>query len=191
MKKHILLAITAAIITTGCTTPDIFNENGSRGGYSSSYKETKDADLISASHKAGENLMSQASYLQDDHKAILITSMADITDIDSSSALGLIISEQIGNRFAQYGFPVVDLRTRKDIRVRENNGEFIISRDIKKISKSHTAGAALLGTYAVGKNHIYVSTRLVRPEDNRILASYDFDIPMGPDAKALVRSKTK
>ncbi|MPV86227.1 FlgO family outer membrane protein [Ostreibacterium oceani] len=186
MKKYLLIAISAAMMA-GCTTPDIFNENASKGTYSN----VKDPDIIGTSHKAGEGLMSQATYLQNDLKAILITSVADITDLNSSSALGLMVSEQIGNRFAQFGFPVVDLRTRHDVKVREKSGEYMLSRDIQKISKEHAAGAVLVGTYAVGRDHVYVSTRLIRPEDNRILASYDFDLPMGPDVRKMARQKTR
>lgn len=177
--------MTAAAIS-GCSTPDIFNENKT----TAQYKQIEDADVIGMTHKAAEKLMVQASYLQDDLKPILITSVADITDLDSSSAFGLLVSEQMGDRFAQFGFPVVDLRTRHDVKVREESGEYMLSRDIRRISKEHAAGAALVGTYAVGKDRVYVTTRLVRPADNRILASYDFHLPMGPDAKKLIKAKT-
>lgn len=184
MKNYLFLAISALAIG-GCATPDIFNENAS-----SAYVRTKDANMIGTTHKAADNLMTQASYLQDDLKPILITSTANITDLNTTSAFGLMVSEQVGDRFAQFGFPVIDLRTRHNVKVQERSGEYMLSRDIKKISKKHAAGAVLLGTYATGKNRIYVSTRLVRPADNRILASYDFELPMGPDAKKLVKQTT-
>lgn len=185
MKKHLLLAL-AASLTFGCTTPDIFNEHGS-----ASYKSIKDGNMLETTSKAGDHLMAHAPYLKNDHRAILITSIADITNLDTSSAFGLMVSEQIGDRFAHYGFPVVDLRTRKDVKVREENGEYMLSRDIRKISKEHAADAALVGTYAIGGEHVYVSTRLVRPQDNRILSSYDFKLPLGPDVRKMVRKKTR
>lgn len=187
MKKYLLLAATTALLA-GCTAPDVFNENGTQG-YNRSVN--KDSNMIEKTHKAAESLMSQAAYLKNDLKPVLITSVAKITDLDSTSALGLAVSEQIGNRLSQYGFPVIDLRTRKDIKIRENAGEFMLSRDIMKISKQHSAGAVLVGTYARGTNTVYISTRLIRPEDNRVLASYDFGLPMGPDIQKLVRTKAK
>lgn len=184
MKNYLFLAMSALAIG-GCATPDIFNENAS-----SSYVQTQDGNMIGTTHKAADNMMKQASYLQDDLKPILITSTANITDLNTTSAFGLMVSEQVGDRFAQFGFPVIDLRTRRDVKVQERSGEYMLSRDIQKISKKHAAGAVLLGTYAAGKNRVYVSTRLVRPADNRILASYDFELPMGPDTKKLVKQKT-
>jgi len=185
MKKLLLLAAVSGILTA-CATPDIFNENSD-----TSYQVIKDVNLIAESHNAGQNLMAQAPYLKKDLKAVLITSIAYISDIDSSSDLGLTISEQIGNRFVQLGFPVVDLRTRHDIKIREETGEFMLSRDIKKISRDHTAGAVLVGTYTPAKDAVYISTRLIRPADNRVLASYDFKLPMGPDIKKMVNKVTK
>lgn len=185
MKNYLFLAMSALAIG-GCATPDIFNERNSNAAY----VQTEDGDMIGTTHKAANNMMAQASYLQDDLKPILITSTANITDLNTTSAFGLMVSEQVGDRFAQMGFPVIDLRTRRDVKVQERSGEYMLSRDIQKISKKHAAGAVLLGTYAAGKNRVYVSTRLVRPVDNRILASYDFELPMGPDVKKLVKQAT-
>lgn len=186
MRKYLLLVLTASL-ALGCTTPDVFNENGKN----TSYKRINDGDMMATTRKASNHLMAHAPYLKNDHRAILITSIADITNLDSSSAFGLMVSEQIGDRFAHYGFPVVDLRTRKDVKVREENGEYMLSRDIRKISKEHAADAALVGTYAVGGEHVYVSTRLIRPQDNRILSSYNFKLPLGPDVRKMIRKKTR
>ncbi len=187
MRKYLLLAIISGILT-GCAAPDIFNENGNQ---TVNRVTVKDANMIETSYRAADALTTQASYLKTDLKPVLITSIANITNLNSSSAFGLMVSEQIGGRIAQFGFPVVDLRTRKDIKVRERTGEFMLSRDLQKISRQHAAGAVLIGTYATGKDKVFVSTRLVRPEDNRILASYDFDLPMGPNVYKLVKKRTR
>ncbi|MBS9777455.1 MAG: hypothetical protein KGV50_01710 [Gammaproteobacteria bacterium] len=187
MKKYLLLAMATAALS-GCVAPDIFNEqNSSKSKVSSS----KDTNMITETHRAADKLTTQASYLQNELKPILITSVANISDLDSSSAFGLMISEQIGSRISQFGFPVVDLRTRKDIKIRENSGEFMLSRDLRKLSRQHAAGAVLVGTYAKGSNNVYVSVRLVRPDDNRVLASYDFGLPMGPDTRKMLKTKSK
>ncbi len=187
MKKYLLLAIMSSVIA-GCAAPDIFNENNNSQVEKTS---VNDANLIEASYTAADKLTAQASYLKTDLKPVLITSIANITNLNTSSAFGLMVSEQIGSRLSQFGFPVVDVRTRKDIKVREKTGEFMLSRDVQKISRQHAAGAVLIGTYAAGKDKVFVSARLVRPDDNRILASYDFSLPMGPDTHKLVRKRTR
>ncbi len=188
MKKYLLLAMMSAVITS-CAAPDIFDEN--TGNQPVKQVSIKDADMIGVSYHAADVLTTQASYLKTDLKPIVVTSIANITNLNSSSAFGLMMSEQIGGRISQFGFPVIDIRHRKDIKVREKTGEFMLSRDVQKISRQYVAGAVLVGTYATGKDKVFVSTRLVRPEDNRILASYDFTLPKGPNTSKLLRKRTR
>ncbi len=186
MKKYLISAVVALAIG-GCAVPDIFNENGN-GAQASN---VKDENMIPTSQRAADSLMGQAAYLQKDLRPILITSIADITNLNQSSAFGLMASEQVGDRFAQMGFPVVDLRMRKDLAVREKSGEFMLSRDLQNIAKKHAAEAVLLGTYSTGVNTVYVSVRLVRVADNRILASYSYELPMGPDVRKMTRRRVR
>jgi hypothetical protein len=53
----------------------------------------------------------------------------------------------------------------------------------------HNAAAVIAGTYAVGRNNVYVSARLIRAADNLIIASHDYALPLGPDTKALLASQ--
>ena len=107
--------------------------------------------MVAETYKAADTLINQASYLYSDLKPILITRITNIADSDSNSSLGLVISEQIGNRISQFGFPFVYLRLRKNIQSRENSGEFILSSDVKRVSHKYAATAVLVGTYAVAK----------------------------------------
>jgi hypothetical protein len=60
----------------------------------------------------------------------------------------------------------------------KGNGEFLLSRDLREISKKHNASAVIVGTYGEGYERMYVSVRIVSPTDSRVLASYDLGIPM-------------
>ncbi len=189
MKKYLLVAM-SALALGACSTPDVFNENGSNG-YNNNPLSVSDKNMLHATHKAADRLVEQAIYLRNEHRPILITSIADITNVETTSAFGLMVSEQIGDRLVQLDFPIIDLRTRRDVAVRRKSGEFMLSRDIQKISEKHAAVAVLLGTYTAAVNHVYVSTRLVRTSDSRILAGYDFDFPMGPDIRKMARKRVR
>ncbi len=189
MKKYLLVAM-SALALGACSNPDVFNENGSNN-QNNSLTSVRDQNMLRATHKAADRLVEQAIYLRNERRPILITSIADITNVDTTSAFGLMVSEQMGDRLVQVGFPIVDLRARRDVAVRRKGGEFMLSRDILKISKEHAAVAVLLGTYTAAVNHVYVSTRLVRASDNRILASYDFKLPMGPDTRKMTRKRMR
>lgn len=153
------------------------------------YRPIADTDLVSNSYTAAEALLKQVPWLKKYHQPLLTASFADINSLDSSSGLGRMIAEQISSRFAQEGFTMVEMRLRRNVFIQKNSGEFVLSREVKDLSRVHNAAAVIAGTYAVGRRNVYVSARLIRAADNLVLASYDYSLPMGPDVKALLASQ--
>lgn len=146
----------------------------------------QDANLIEKNYGAAEALLMRASWLKERREPLLVATFVDINNLEVSSGLGRVIGEQIGSRFAQQGFTVIEIKMRNNIFVREGSGEFALSRSIKEISQSHNAAAVIAGTYAVGRQSVFVNARLIRATDNLVLAAYDYVLPLGPDAKALI-----
>ena len=146
----------------------------------------QDANLIDKNYGAADALLMKATWLKERREPLLAATFVDINNLEMSSGLGRVIGEQIGSRFAQQGFTVIEIKMRNNIFVREGSGEFALSRSVKEISQSHNAAAVIAGTYAVGRQSVFVNARLIRATDNLVLASYDYVLPMGPDAKALL-----
>jgi len=149
----------------------------------------QDANLVDANYKAADSLLTRASWLRERRDPLLAATFVDINNLEISSGLGRVIGEQLGSKFAQQGFTVVELKMRNNIFVKEGLGEFALSRSIKEISQSHNAAAVIAGTYAVARQSVFVQARLIRATDNLILASYDYVLPLGPDAKALLAAQ--
>ncbi|MFZ1326391.1 MAG: FlgO family outer membrane protein [Candidatus Contendobacter sp.] len=149
----------------------------------------RDANLVDANHSAADALLTRAPWLKERREPLLAATFVDINNLELSSALGRVIGEQIGSRFAQQGFTVVEMKMRNNIFVAEGTGELMLSRSIREISQSHNAAAVIAGTYAVARQSVYVTARLIRATDNLVLASYDYVLPYGPDAKALVAAQ--
>ena len=146
----------------------------------------QDANLIDKNYGAAEALLMRAPWLKERREPLLAATFVDINNLEMSSGLGRVIGEQIGSRFAQQGFTVIEIKMRNNIFVREGSGEFALSRSVKEISQSHNAAAVIAGTYAIGRQSVFVNARLIRATDNLVLAAYDFVLPLGPDAKALI-----
>jgi len=157
----------------------------------------QDANLVDANYKAADALLARAPWLKERrepllaarHEPLLAATFVDINNLDVSSGLGRVIGEQLGSKFAQQGFTVVELKMRNNIFIKEGSGEFALSRSIREISQSHNAAAVIAGTYAVARQSVYVQARLIRAIDNLILGSYDYVLPLGPDAKALLAAQ--
>ncbi len=148
----------------------------------------QDADLVKESHKAADKLLEATPWLKENNSPLLYGSFVNVSAIEDSSSFGRIVAEQIGSRFAQQGFNVMEMKLRNNVYIRDTGeeGEFVLSRSVRELAQNYNASAIIAGTYAVGRRSVYVSARLVRATDNRILASYDYNLPMGPDTKALL-----
>ncbi len=149
----------------------------------------QDANLVEKNYTAADALLTRAPWLKERREPLLAATFVDINNVEISSGLGRVIGEQLGSRFAQQGFTVVEIKMRNNIFVAEGTGELTLSRSIREISQSHNAAAVIAGTYAVARQSVYVTARLIRATDNLILASYDYVIPLGPDAKALLTAQ--
>ncbi|MFO1352369.1 MAG: FlgO family outer membrane protein [Gammaproteobacteria bacterium] len=172
----------AALLGFGCATSNNAQGRGGKG-------RVPDSDLVSQSYSAADALVEQAPWLKDNRQPLLTATFVDINALENSSALGRIVAEQVSSRFAQKGFTMIEMKLRTNIFIKNNGGEFALSREVRSLSQVHNAVAVIAGTYAVGRNSVYVNARLIRAADNLILASYDYSLPIGPDTRALLASQ--
>lgn len=154
--------------------------------------EFEEEHIIKASYDAVDRILAEveSSRLQFDlsrHKPIIVTSLVDIDNLQRSSTLGRILGEQIGSRFAQSNYPIVEVKMRPDsLTIRPETGELILSRNMQDLSTQYDAQAVIAGTYAVAKDFVYVTLKVLRAQDGMIVYSYDFRLPMTGDVKKLV-----
>jgi len=170
--KYIIVAF-SAIVLTACQQ-DIIKE---------------EANLFEESYKVVDALLSVKDDKLDFEKPIIIASFVNVNSMEESSPFGRIIAEQFASKFSQKGYYVVELKLRKNIFIKEEAGEFLLSRETKEITRNHDAQAIVVGTYATGKNNIYVTARIVNPETNRIITSHDYRMTIGDDMKKLLKTK--
>ncbi len=143
-------------------------------------------NMIFASYAAADRLIQTSLGGLNRAKPVLVTSLVNINRLGSSSGLGRVIAEQISSRLVSSGYSVVELKLRNSILIEEGKGEFILSRDVREISRSRGAQAIIAGTYAVGADSVYVNVRLIRASDSNILSSFDYTLRMDDNILYLV-----
>ena len=148
--------------------------------------QIRDVDIVQASYQATERLVGSARQVLDKDKPILVASLVNTANLQQSSDLGRIVSEQVSSRLTQLGYDTREMRLRGAFLIREGTGELVLSRTVKDISQKQNAQAVIAGVYAVAKTNVYLTLRLVRADDGMILAAYDYTLPLGPDASALL-----
>ena len=146
-----------------------------------------DPDLVSTSYWAADSLIENAKPVVMSTGSVLVASLVDIDDLDQSSTLGRLVAEQIGSRLGQLGYTVKELKLRSRVLVRQGDGQFVLSRNVRDISAKADAQLVVAGTYAIGKDTIYLNLRLIRADDGLIMSSFDYRLGLGPNMASLVR----
>ncbi|MCX8145346.1 MAG: FlgO family outer membrane protein [Azovibrio sp.] len=116
---------------------------------------------------------------------LIVSTLVNIDRLDQSSTLGRLISEQLASRISQLGQNVVELKLRNSVFMKQNQGEFLLTREIKELASAHRAQAVVVGTYADGGDYVFVSLKLVNPANSLILSSYDYALPMNRQVRRL------
>ena len=150
-------------------------------------KASVDGDIIGASHAAVDSLYSQTSGLLSPNRPLIVATFVNIDDLEQTSSFGRIVAQQFGTRFTQLGFPLIEMLVRKDIYIKQKGGEFLLTREVQLLSEAHDAQAVIVGTYASGKDSVFVTSKLVRAKDNTVMASFDYRLPVGPDTHHLLQ----
>ena len=177
---RLLTLLCVAVLIAGCASKSASNADTRR---------PKDKDLVAQSYDSADALLSQVPWLKENRQPLLTGTFVNVNSLEDSSALGRIVAEQTSSRFAQQGFTMVELKLRRNVFIKAQGGEFMLSREVRNLSRLHNAAAVITGTYAVGRRNVYVNAQLVRAADHLIIASHDYSLPLGPDTKALLASQ--
>ncbi len=185
MKRAILtIAMATTALLSACTTAQQQASTSSGGAPSINYQMSP---FIRANYQAADALSTSANQRREIPKQvpILVATLVNIDSLTESSRLGRIISEQLQARLAQHGYSVVELKLRDNLFVKQDQGELLLSREIKDITTSHKAQAVVVGTYAVASNSVFINLKMVG-NDNILLGSHDYSLEVNPDTKAML-----
>ncbi|MBF0358353.1 MAG: hypothetical protein HQL70_07070 [Magnetococcales bacterium] len=114
--------------------------------------------------------------LFDRSSRLMLTSFVTLDDLEKTSSLGRLMAEQIGARLTQQGFTIIDPRLAPDnIQIVPKSGEFMLSRDVLKLSTKHDIQAVVAGHYTVAQTadgvKLFVNIKIIRASDNVVLSS--------------------
>ncbi|MFQ3573749.1 MAG: FlgO family outer membrane protein [Thermodesulfovibrionales bacterium] len=108
---------------------------------------------------------------------VVVTSFPNLNKMKETSNLGRLISESLMHELQVRRWSVIDVRLAKDIIINEE-GEFSISRDIKKLRDSYNISGVVTGTYSFTNDSIIVNARAIDIETGVIKSSGQIAIPI-------------
>ena len=77
---------------------------------------------------------------------------------------------------------------RDSVALQRDQGELLLSREVRELSQSHDAQAVVVGTYAASASALYISLKLVTPAGNTVVAAHNYAVPMDENVRALLAS---
>ena len=182
MKRAILLSV-IAVALSGCAS----NEPPSSRRAGPTYEAASQNAFLDSGRTAVVKLVEGLPPRALADGPMLVSTIVNVNNLTRSAPLGRTLSEQYASHLSSLGFNVKEVKLRGDLFVREGTGELLLSRELRDIARSHNAAVVLVGTYSPATDYTYVSVKLVRTEDSRILRGHDYALPNDRDVQRLLQ----
>ncbi len=125
------------------------------------------------------------------HQAILVTTVVNNDKLDETTSFGRTFQNNIAAGLVTRGFAVKEIKLRKDMLIVADQGEFMLTRNLRELAGKQQAQAVVVGTYTMANRVMYLSIHLVNPLDQRIRSSYDDKIVLDESNLRLLGLKYK
>jgi hypothetical protein len=173
-KKQIIALLFLALLNAGCSRLFIFRPS-----------EPKDDNLVEQSYTAVESLVAGLRQPLPQGSLVVVNSLINVGDLGQTLPFGRIVSEQISSAFQNAGYLVTGMEMPTELFTKNDVGVLLLPEKTKEALTNMGAKVVLIGSYAPGRNHVYVSLRVVEIASQTVISSYDYRVSMGPDAKTL------
>ena len=175
-KTVFIILVLFSIILSGCS--------------SNPYQVPDDVDLITVSQEAVKNLLVNNRKTLPKNSLVVVSSFVNVNDLKQTSSFGRIISSQVASAFFNSGYRIKGMELPTELFVQSNNGFLQISSETTSVLKSFDASTLVVGIFAPGRTTAYVTLRMLDIDTGEVISTTDFSVPMGIDAKVLLRSTT-
>ncbi len=108
-----------------------------------------------------------------DEQPLLVTTVAQVNSVGSSSTFGRAVREQLSGRLATLGVPVLEPRLRQALTVNDR-GEFLLAQEHAEQKEGTPVKTALVGVYSLGKEVVTVHLKLVDVPTQTVLFGYSY-----------------
>lgn len=117
---------------------------------------------------------------------LIVATLVNIDRLEQSSTFGRVVSEQLSSRLTQLGENVVELKVRNSVFMKRNEGEFLLTRELREVASAHRASAVVVGTYAESSDFVYVTLKVVDVSSSMVLAAYDYTLPIDKQVRRML-----
>lgn len=177
-----LLAVGTTLALAACA-----NDSGRRPD--PSYATAAATPFIPANYAAADALLAQLDGKLGNTQPLLIATVVNIDALEQSSTFGRLVSEQIAARFSQAGLAMVETKIRNNIYMKRDQGELLLTREIREVAQNHSAQAVIVGTYADSSDFAFVNLKVISPGNNVVIAAHDYALPKDDTVRSLLKAQ--
>ncbi len=102
--------------------------------------------------------------------SVAITSFVDLRQLNKTTHFGRVLGESMFNELYKRGIDVMDFRGQKALSINAD-GEFFLSRDVRKLHSPIENSYVLVGTYTKIAEGVLINTRIIDNKNGRVIAS--------------------
>ena len=123
-------------------------------------------------------------------RAVLYSTTVDLNDYTETTNFGRIMSEQLATALVQHWQnDLVKMTLRQSSApIIPQQGEFLLSRQVRDLATDYNAGAVFTSTYTVAIDKVYVNVQLINVDFNTVVGAVTFSIPLGPRTLGLLKN---
>ena len=186
MTRYSCIALAALTLAACSHVPAESNINNKPN-----YATVANNPFIENNYKAADALIQQLNGRINPAQPMIIATLVNIDELASSSTFGRLASEQISSRFSQASYSMIEMKFRDYVYMKQDQGELLLTREIKDVAKNHNAQAVIAGTYAMSSDMVFVNLKVIQPSSNVVLAVHDYAFPMDSNLRAMTRNIRK
>lgn len=184
-KKTLLATVAGALVlgATGCATETASARK------EPTYEQAAANPLIPANYAAASSLLARLQGQLAIEQPLIVATVVNIDALDRSSTLGRLISEQVSARFTLAGHRMIEMKFRNNVYMARDQGELMLTREIRDLASSHNAQAVIVGTYAQSSDMVFVNLKVIQPDTNVALAVHDYALPLDSMTRSMLRAQ--
>ncbi len=185
-KKSLITALLSSVLLSACATDQLSN-SGQQSANSYNYVNASNP-FIRNNYAAADALIGQLKGQVNLTSPIIIATLVNIDDLNNSSTFGRLVSEQISARFTQNKYTMIEMKFRGYVYMKQDQGELLLTREIKDVAQSYNAQAIIVGTYALSRDTIFVNLKVIQPNTNIVIAVHDYTFALDSNMSAMAKS---
>jgi TolB-like protein len=138
---------------------------------SSFFTNNEYSDINKGINEIANQLLMNISRNHQINYKLVVTSLVNLDDFDSTSSFGRMISESLINEMHSRRFKVIDFRTRELMTINPA-GEFVLTREADQLKDEMPFALMLVGTYTLLDNkRIVINTRIMDIFSSEVLST--------------------